>query len=220
MAWPRARTNRLASMVLYANPAQGLNNKVDFMRLRTITIVLFAGIIAIGGYFALTANDVPKAADRARNDWGRVEAEFRNRAEFVPQIVAAVEAVNPGQQALVARVKTAQAIVLALKPDASIPASPAKLRDFMKVQDGLSDSLGAVLDLMRLYPDKSREENIRKVFAELERLEDFIVVARNVYVERARNHNELRDMMPQKIMAALFPPKPPALVPTFDPDKM
>ncbi len=225
MVWaiaPRspACTNRLAASAFWVTHRAGNNNRVDGMRMRPVGILLLAAIVALAAYFALTANDVPKAAERARSGWARVEQEFRKRAEFVPEIVGAVALVNSGQQALIDKVKTAQAGVLALKPDDSIPASPARLRSFMKVQDGLSESLGEVMDLMRLYPDRSREENIRKVFAGLEMHENFIVVARNVYVEQARSHNELRGLMPQRLIAALFPPQPPALVPTFDPDKM
>ena len=186
------------------------------MKSRTLAVLAALLLAGAAGYAGVTANDLPKAAARAGQYWTTVEKEFRQRAELVPQIVGAIEAVSPGQQDLIGRVKTAQAAVLALPADPAAPGSAARVRAFMKTQDGLSENLGTVLDLLRLYPDKSRSEPVRKVFDALELKESHIVVARTDYVAQAMQHNLLLASPPAQWVSGFFHPGAKPLVASFE----
>lgn len=186
------------------------------MKFRTLAILAALLLAGAAGYAGITANDLPRAAARAEQYWTNVEKEFRQRAELVPQIVGAIEAVSPGQQDLIGKVKAAQAAVLALPADPAAPASIARVRAFMKTQDGLSENLGTVLDLLRLYPDKSRSEPVRKVFDALELKETHIVVARSDYVAQAMQHNQMLASPPAQWVAGYFHPGAKPLVASFD----
>ena len=189
------------------------------MRLQTLMFLGGIALVAAVGYAFITADDVPKAAQRAKAVWGSVETEFRNRAEFADTIIATIAQINPGQTELVDKVKSAQGAVLALKPDATAPADITHFRSFMKVQDALSANLGLVMDMLRLYPDKARTDGVAKTFAELELKESHIVVARSDYVELAGAHNNLLKALPQSWVAAFFHPDARPLVASFDPAK-
>lgn len=186
------------------------------MLFRNLALMSIAALAGAGGYAALTAQDLPIAAGKTQKYWASVESEFRQRADLVPKIVSTVEAIAPGQAELIGKVKATQAAVLALPPDPAAPASPERFRVFMKTQDALSENLGAVLDVLRLYPDKSRSEPVRKVFDELELKESQIVVARSNYVAQAAQHNGLLASPPAQWVAAALHPDAKPLVASFD----
>ena len=178
-------------------------------------LILLAGVGA-GAYAVFTADDLPKAAQKAQTYWAGVEAEFRHRAEFVPEIIAAVQQVSPGQGELIGKVKAAQAAVLAMPADPQAPADIKRFRGFMQVQDNLSDHLGLVMDMLQLYPEKARTEAVAKTFSELERKESHVVVARGDYVMQATAHNAMLRNPPQSWVVSYFHPKAKPLVASFD----
>ena len=177
----------------------------------------FAVLVALGlaALVALTINDVPKSSQRTQVAWGEVETAYRQRAALVPAIIGAVRAVTSTQTALIARIEARQAAVLALAPDPTAPSQPARFHGFMTVQDELSVPLGLVLDLMRLYPDQSREPAVRKAFDDLELAESRIVVTRSDYVANARRYNSQIADGPGAVVAKLFHPEARAMVADF-----
>ena len=191
-------------------PAAAANSMI-----RLVLGVVGLACLAVAALAALTINDVPKSIQRTQTAWREVETSYRQRAGLVPSIIGAVRAVTSTQAGLIARIEARQAAVLALKPDPAAPAEPAHFHDFMKVQDELSVPLGLVLDLMRLYPDQSREAAMRKVFDDLELSESHIVVMRTDYIANARLHNSNIADMPGVVVAKLFHPEARPVVADF-----
>ena len=189
------------------------------MRFRNITFLVLLAAAATAAYAALSVSELPKAEARAQAGWQAVEQEFRRRAEFVPAVITAIEAINPAQKDLIGKVQTAQAQVLSLPADPAAPASSQRFQAFMKVQDTLSESLGDVMDMLRVYPDKGRSPPVRKVFDELELKETRIVVARSNYVAEAVQHNNLITTPPTAWVTALMYPQAKPLVASFDSGK-
>ena len=187
--------------------------------MRRLALALAAMFALAALYAGWTANDAPAAAKLAAAAWERVESEFRSRAAYAEKIAATAAALNPGEKALPARIAAARAAVLALPPDPAAPASRARFQAFMKVQDALSDELGLVLDMLRLYPDQARSGPVRLVFDELELKESHIVVARSDYAAQARRHNQIIAEAPSSWVAATFHPEAKPLVASFDADK-
>ena len=187
--------------------------------MRRLALVLLALLAIAGLYAGWTANDAPAAAKSAAAAWGRVEDEFRSRADFSGKIAATVAQLNPGEKALPAKIAAARAAALALPPDPAAPASRARFLAFMKVQDALSEELGLVLDMLRLYPDQARSGPVRQVFDELELKESHIVVARTDFVAQANRHNRIIGDLPSRWVADLFHPEEKPLMASFDQDK-
>lgn len=176
-------------------------------------ILLMAAGLA--GLVALTFNDVPSSSQRTLNAWHEVEASYAQRATLVPGILAAVRKVTGTQAELIGRIETRHAAVLALSPNLATPREPGRFSNFMKVQDSLSVQLGLVLDLMRLYPDQSREPELRKVFDDLELAESRMAVARTDYVASARQYNANVEGVPGVWVTALFHPEARPMVRDF-----
>ena len=189
------------------------------MTIRTLALAAVALLLAAGGYTAFTARAILDAATRAGQDWTAVEDEFHRRADYASAIAATVEALNPGAKELADKVRTAQAAVAKLPRDPAAPRSKTRFRNFMKTQDALSDSLGLVLDMLRLYPDKARLPEVRKVFDDLELKETHIVVARSDYVEQARLYNSYLAGPPASWIAPWVRKDARPLVASFDPAK-
>ena len=186
------------------------------MRLGIFSGLVFLAGVGAGAFAFFTADDLPKAAQKAQTYWAGVEEEFLHRAEFVPAIIAAIESVSPSQADLIGKVKAAQAAVLALAPDPQAPADIKRFRGYMLVQDNLSRHLGLVLDMLQLYPEKVRTGAVAKTFDDLERKESHVVVARGDYVAQATAHNSMLSNPPQSWVASYFHPEAKPLVASFD----
>lgn len=175
-----------------------------------------AVIVAAVAWVAVSANNAPHYGAAAREAWREVEQQFRARADMVPEIIAMVEAVNPTQGALIERLREAQAAVLALPPQPEAPTDPVRFRTFMDTQDNLSRTLGKVMDLMNLYPDRRSNPEIRQVLDALETRENRIVVARSDFVNLARNYNLSISRVPDRWVALAFLGPQPLMIETFD----
>lgn len=175
-----------------------------------------AVVVAAAAWVAVNANNAPHYGAAAREAWREVEQQFRARADMVPEIIAMVETVNATQGALVEQLRDAQAKVLALPAQPEAPTDPARFRTFMDTQDNLSRTLGKVMDLMNLYPDRRSNPEIRQVLDALETRENRIVVARSDFVNLARNYNLSISRVPDRWVALAFLGPQPLMIETFD----
>lgn len=189
------------------------------MTFRTLALAALALLLASGVYTGFTARAILDAATRAGQDWTGVEDEFHRRADYATAIAATVEAFDPDAKELADKVRTAQAAVAKLPRDPAAPRSKTRFRNFMATQDALSDSLGLVLDMLRLHPDKARMPEVRKVFDDLELKETHIVVARGDYVEHARLYNSYLAGPPASWIAPWVRKDTRPLISSFDPAK-
>jgi Uncharacterized conserved protein len=175
-----------------------------------------AVVVAAAAWVTVNANNAPHYGAAAREAWREVEQQFRARADMVPEIIAMVETVNATQGALVEQLRDAQAKVLALPAQPEAPTDPARFRTFMDTQDNLSRTLGKVMDLMNLYPDRRSNPEIRQVLDALETRENRIVVARSDFVNLARNYNLSISRVPDRWVALAFLGPQPLMIETFD----
>jgi|GEM_PF-715679 len=179
---------------------------------KAIAGAVLALLIIAGGLTAYVAQSVPQAGAAALNAWADVESQFRLRAELTPQLINVVRSINDTQAPLIQELSDKQADVLALKSDADIPLSQAKLLAFWAHQDGLSQALGKIYDFLKYYPDRVRDPDIRAGLEALEQSELRIVQARKAYSTRAAALNSLLTKAPQSWIAArLSPPLRPVL---------
>ncbi|MDJ1159751.1 LemA family protein [Chelatococcus sp. SYSU_G07232] len=183
---------------------------------RRSVLAAAAAVAVAAGWLAVSVDDVPRRADQAHAAWSTVEAEFRQRAELVPSIIAVVEALNPAQADLVAELARMHAVIRDLKADPAATTDPARLAAFKKTQDALSMALGRVMDLINLYPDRRREPQIRGVLEKLETSENRIVVARSDYAAAARRYNSELTAMPDRLIAAVAHPDARPMIEGFD----
>ena len=121
----------------YLTPAASLDPG-----LRQFVLLFVVGVAVLGLSLASCTRDViPTLEQTAKTDWTNVQNEYQGRLDLVPKLTATVASYMKQDDDALTAVAEARDRAISANIDASQLTDPAKLQQFQKAQEQLSDAL-------------------------------------------------------------------------------
>jgi LemA protein len=158
---------------------------------------LFAIVLAVGVAAFLVAagyNAVIGLRNRADQAWANVEVALRQRHDQLPSLVAAVRDVMAFEQEVLEEVTRLRA---RWREDDPVPEQSA-------VSGATSRAVRSLFAVMERYPDLRSAQNVLRLQAEIERLEEQIADRRELYNDQVFRYNTAIATLPMLLLAPLF----------------
>jgi LemA protein len=138
---------------------------------------------------ACGVNSIPTKEEGAKASWGEVQNQYQRRADLIPNLVSTVQGYAKQEQDVLVGVTEARAKATSVNVNPGDLNDPAKVAEFQKAQDGLSQSLGRLMVVVEKYPELKSDQNFLALQSQLEGTENRIAVARRDYNEAVRSYN-------------------------------
>ena len=141
-----------------------------------------------------TYNAVVALRTRIDKAWGNVEVTLKQRYDQLAQLVAAVRDVMAFEQAVLGEVARQRARYA--------PAAP--IAEQGAVSAATSQAVRSLLAVVENYPEVRSQENVLRLQAEIERLEQQIADRRELYNDQVYRYNATIAQVPAVVLAWLL----------------
>lgn len=138
---------------------------------------------------ACGVNSIPTKEESAKASWGEVQNQYQRRADLIPNLVATVQGYAKQEQAVLVGVTEARAKATSVNVTPGDLTDPAKMAEYQKAQDGLSQSLGRLMVVVEKYPELKSDQNFLALQSQLEGTENRVAIARRDFNESVRIYN-------------------------------
>ena len=156
--------------------------------------------LVVGFLLVMTFNSVVALRTRIDKAWGNVEVALKQRYDQLAELVAAVRDLMAFEQAVLGEVARQRA---RYAPDAPIPEQGA-------VSAATSRAVRSLFAVVENYPQIRSQENVLRLQAEIERLEQQIADRRELYNDQVFRYNATIAQVPAIALAGLLGWKPRA----------
>ena len=151
-------------------------------------------VLVVGFLLVMTYNSVVALRTRIDKAWGNVEVALKQRHDQLAELVAAVRGVMAFEQAVLGEVARQRA---RYAPDAPIGEQGA-------VSAATSRAVRSLFAVVESYPQIRSQENVLRLQAEIERLEQQIADRRELYNDQVYRYNATIAQVPAVILAGLL----------------
>jgi len=151
-------------------------------------------VLVVGFLLVMTYNSVVALRTRIDKAWGNVEVALKQRHDQLAELVAAVRDVMAFEQAVLGDVARQRA---RYAPDAPIGEQGA-------VSAATSRAVRSLFAVVESYPQIRSQENVLRLQAEIERLEQQIADRRELYNDQVYRYNATIAQVPALILAGLL----------------
>ena len=171
------------------------------MAKKLIIVVLIIGGLALWGISIY--NKLVSAQETTEEAVGNVQTAYQQRADLIPNLVAAVKSYAEYEQGTLTAVVEARAKSTSVNLDAS-NLTAENLKAFQEAQDQLSGTLSRLLVTVEKYPELKANQNDMDLQSKLESGENTIAQARKKFNETAKGYNTTLRRFPNNIIANMF----------------
>ncbi|MCF0200094.1 MAG: LemA family protein [Bacteroidales bacterium] len=171
------------------------------MAKKLIIVVLIIGGLALWGVSIY--NKLVSAQETTEEAVGNVQTAYQQRADLIPNLVAAVKSYAEYEQGTLTAVVEARAKATSVNLDAS-NLTAENLKAFQEAQDQLSGTLSRLLVTVEKYPELKANQNYMDLQSKLESCENTIAQARKKFNETAKGYNTTLRRFPNNIVANMF----------------
>lgn len=154
-----------------------------------LLVLVVAGFVGVVVY-----NAVVGLRTRIDKAWGNVEVVLRQRHDQLPALVDAVRDVMAFEQEVLAEVTRQRS---RYAPDAPIPEQGA-------VAAATTSAVRSLFAVVEQYPSLRSHDNVLRLQAEIQRLEDQLADRRELYNDQVYRYNATIAQVPAVILATLF----------------
>ena len=151
-------------------------------------------VLVVGFLLVTTYNSVVALRTRIDKAWGNVEVALKQRHDQLAELVAAVRGVMAFEQAVLGEVARQRA---RYAPDAPIGEQGA-------VSAATSLAVRSLFAVVESYPQVRSQENVLRLQAEIERLEQQIADRRELYNDQVYRYNATIAQVPAVLYAGWF----------------
>lgn len=162
-------------------------------------LLLGVGAWLVSRYNALATNKTTISAA-----WARIDSQYKNRADLIPQLVDVVKGAANFEQTTLKDLVEARASVGRVQMPANLPDNSAQLKQYMEAQQALTNSLSRLLVVSENYPQLKASEAFLGLQSQVEGINNRINVARIDYIEAVRAYDQSRVTFPGSLIAGLF----------------
>ena len=127
---------------------------------------------------ACGVNTIPTKEESAKASWGEVQNQYQRRADLIPNLVATVQGYAKQEKDVLVGVTEARAKATSVNVTTGDLSNPAKMAEYQKAQDGLSQSLGRLMVVVEKYPELKSDQNFLALQSQLEGTENRVAIAR------------------------------------------
>ena len=138
---------------------------------------------------ACGVNTIPTKEESAKASWGEVQNQYQRRADLIPNLVATVQGYAKQEKDVLVGVTEARAKATSVNVTTGDLSNPAKMAEYQKAQDGLSQSLGRLMVVVEKYPELKSDQNFLALQSQLEGTENRVAIARRDFNESVRIYN-------------------------------
>ena len=131
---------------------------------------------------------------------GNVQTAYQQRADLIPNLVAAVKSYAEYEQETLTAVVEARAKATSITIDAN-NLNEEQLQAFQAAQDQMSSALSRLLVTIEKYPDLKANQNYLDLHSQLEACENTIANARREFNATAKEYNTFLRRFPNNIIA-------------------
>ncbi len=146
---------------------------------------------------------IPQTLNEVTASWAEVENQYQRRAELIPNLVNTVKGEAGFEKSTLEAVMQARASASQIKLEAK-DLTEENLARFQKAQDQLKGALSRLMVVSENYPQLRANQAFRDLQVQLEGTENRIAVARNRYIERVKEFNNLVTVFPTSITNSLM----------------
>lgn len=154
-----------------------------------LLVLVVAGFVGVVIYNAVVGLRI-----RIDKAWGNVEVVLRQRHDQLPALVDAVRDVMAFEQEVLAEVTRQRS---RYAPDAPIPEQGA-------VAAATTSAVRSLFAVVEQYPSLRSHDNVLRLQAEIQRLEDQLADRRELYNDQVYRYNATIAQVPAVILATLF----------------
>lgn len=160
-------------------------------------IILVIAIVVII-WLVVVYNGLVRRKTRANEAWADIEVQLKRRHNLIPNLVETVKGYAVHEKEVLERVTQSRTQAMQAKGKAEKAAS----------ENNLKDALKSILAVAENYPDLKANRNFLHLQEELSDTEDKIQAARRFYNSNVRDYNIKLEVFPNNLIAKTFKFKP------------
>ena len=139
--------------------------------------------------------------------WIEVQAQYRERAELVMQLLELVQPMSQPESELIERITTAETLVFEMHIAPDTLENETAFKEFEERQETLSTTLQELLETSRNYPEVHEQEEFTDLSIALNENRNLIDVARRDYWQKVERYNSELTTVPGRWWRAFVYPK-------------
>jgi LemA protein len=167
--------------------------------LRVVSVFVLTAVLAGCGY-----NEIQSRDEAVKASWAEVLAQYKRRADLIPNIVNTVKGEANFEQETLTRVVEARAKATSIQATPELVNDPAALQKFQQAQGELSSALSRLLVTVENYPNLRANQGFQDLRTQLEGTENRINIARNRFIKATQDYNVFVRQFPQNLTAMVF----------------
>jgi len=176
--------------------------------------LILLGVIAALAVFVFTIyNRLIVGRNQYRNAFAQIDVQLTRRHDLIPNLVEIARGyMKHERETLEAVVQARNTAVSGLKAAAADPGDPNAMQQLAGAENQLTQALGRLFALSEAYPDLKANQNMMQLSEELASTENRVAFARQAYNDMVMAYNNLREVVPNNIIAGLFSFQPAQLL--------
>lgn len=170
------------------------------MKTGTIVKLAVVGLLAIFFFMGCNGyNGLIKQDEAVKKSWGDVQAEYKNRADLVDNLVETVKGSADFEKETLTKLVEARAKATSVQFNAD-ELTPENIAKFEEAQSGLSRLLVTVEN----YPTLQAVKGFQQLQDQLERIENNIKNSRKIFNEAINGYNVKVRSFPMNLFAGML----------------
>lgn len=163
-------------------------------------IIVLAAIALLVLWGIRVYNNLVGKQETVETAVGNMQTAYQQRADLIPNLVAAVKSYAEYEQETLTAVVEARAKATSTTLDAN-NLTEEQLKAFQAAQDQMSSALSRLLVTIEKYPDLKANQNYLDLHSQLEACENTIANARREFNATAKDYNTFLRRFPNNIIA-------------------
>jgi LemA protein len=166
---------------------------------------IIVGVILLFGFFYIKGiNNTAVTLDQdSQEAWGNVQTSYQRRNDLIGNLVKTVKGAADFEKSTLEAVISARSKATSITIDPT-NITPEQLKQFNRVQSGVSSALSRLLVTVEKYPDLKANQNFLKLQDELASTENQILTARTRFNESVKLYNKHIKIFPNNLFAGMF----------------
>jgi LemA protein len=165
---------------------------------KIILVLLVLATIIVSKY--ITMSNMEKSFTE---QWSNVEYQYQRRSDLIPKFVRTVKNYAIQEKEVIESTIRAKASADRIKIDPAELTS-GNIRKFQVAQNALNSALTQLLDLSVNYPEMKADQDFLELQAQLEGIENRIIVEKRRFNEQVKLYNTYIVKFPTNWVASMF----------------
>jgi len=159
--------------------------------------VVLVLVIAIIGWFVSVYNKLVKSRNKVKNSWSQIDVQLKRRFDLIPNLTETVKGYAKHESGIFEEFAKARNVY-------AQASGKGDIAGMSEANNMLSGVLSRLIAVSEAYPELKANTNFTSMMQELSNTEDKIAYTRQFYNDVVMTYNNLREVFPSSIVAAMF----------------